>query len=180
MRTPDIREYLPSIFLEIKEIQVLADADNPELKLLWDSVDNARADQFLYTMTEYGISRWEKILGITPMGTDTIEDRRFRVISRLSVQLPYTYDGLDAHLKNLCGEGKYNLSIDYPNFELTLKLSLESKNMRAEVERLVNEMIPMNMIFTLELIFNTYNKLKAFTHNQLKAFTHSQLREETL
>lgn len=180
MRQPNILKYLPYVFRDIKEMKAQASADEPELNLVWDRVENAFDDQFLYLMKETGIERWEKILEISPLGTDSIEDRRFRIISKLNVQLPYTYRMLDNYLKQMCGESGYEMDLDKERFLLTISLALGSKNQRTDIIKLIDEMVPCNIVTEITLMFNTYSQLKAKTHAQLHTRTHEDVRDEVL
>lgn len=180
MRQPNILDYLPEVFKVITEIQAHANAENPELSLLWQGVENAYNDQFLYTMTENGISRWEKMLSIVPMGTDTLEDRRFRIINRLNAQLPYTYKMLEAHLIQMCGENGYVMSYDSATWTLTIKIALTSKKQFDEILELVNSMIPVNIILDYDLLYNSHKVLGAFTHGYLANYTYGALRNEVI
>lgn len=178
MRQPNILDYLPEVFKAITEMQAHANAENPELEKLWQGVENAYNDQFLYTMTENGISRWEKMLSIVPMGTDTLEDRRFRVINRLNAQLPYSYKMLESHLIQMCGESGYRMSYNPDTWTLTIKIALTSKKQFDEILVLVKQMIPMNIILDYDLLYNSHNVLSAFTHGYLSNFTYGALRNE--
>lgn len=180
MRQPNILDYLPEVFQVVKEIKAYADAMNPELATLWLGVDDAYNDQFLYTMTENGISRWEKMLKISPMGTDTLEDRRFRVINRLNAQLPYTYRMLEAHLIQMCGANGYTMKYDKDTWTLTIKIALTSKKQFDEILALVNQMIPLNIVLDYDLLYNSHNVLSAFTHAELSAYTYGALRNEVI
>lgn len=180
MAQPNILEYLPEVIRNIKEMQAHAAAEHPELSALWTANENAYNDQFLYTMGENGISRWEKMIGISPMGTDTLEDRRFRVINRLNAQLPYTYRMLESHLIQMCGENGYIMSYDKSTWTLTIKIALTSKKQFSEILDLVNQMIPMNIILEYDYLYNTHEQLGAYTYAQLSNYTYGGLRNEVI
>lgn len=180
MAQPNILEYLPDFLRAVKEIQIHAAAESPELTSLWEANDNAYNDQFLYLMGENGISRWEKMIGISPFGTDTLEDRRFRIINRLNAQLPYSYKMLESHLIQMCGETGYRMSYDKDTFTLTIKIALTSKKQYDEILELVNQMIPLNIVLDYDLLYNNYNVLSGYTHAELSAHTHGALRNEVI
>lgn len=180
MRQPNILDYLPEVFSVINEVKAHAEAENPELELLWQAAENAYNDQFLYTMGENGIKRWEQILNITPMGTDTLEDRRFRIINRLNAQLPYTYRMLESHLIQMCGENGYTMSYDKDTWTLSIKIALTSKKQFDEILVLVNQMIPMNLVLDYDLLYNSHQVLSSFTHEQLSNYTYGALRNEVI
>lgn len=180
MREPNILDYLPEVFKDIKEIKAYAEAVNPELATLWQGVEDAYNDQFLYTMTENGIKRWEKMLKIVPMGTDTLEDRRFRIINRVNAQLPYTYKMLETHLIQMCGENGYIMSYNPDTLTLTIKIALTSKKQFDEVLVLINQMIPLNIVLDYDLLYNSHKVIGAFTHGYLTGYTYGALRNEVI
>ena len=85
-----IIDYLPYVLRDVVEYRQLMEAEQPELAALWAAQDKVLADQYIVTATEYGISRWEAILGIYPKDTDGLEMRRARILSMLQLKLPYT------------------------------------------------------------------------------------------
>lgn len=174
----NILEYLPEFLKEVKEIVIHAKAEEPELAALWGASENAYSDQFLYTMTENGIKRWEKMLDIVPMGTDSIEDRRFRIINRINAQLPYSYRMIESHLTQMCGENGYKMSYDKATWTLTVRIALTSKKQYAEVLNMVSAMIPANILLDVDLLYNKHSLLSKFTYGELAQFTHDQLRNE--
>ena len=82
--------YLPYVVRDYAEFQGITGAEQPEVETAWAAADDLLANQFIKTAGNLGLSRWEKILGITPKGTDTLDDRRFRVLARMKEALPST------------------------------------------------------------------------------------------
>ena len=175
-----VLEYLPEVFKEIKEFKAYANGVDPELQKIWEAVESAYNDLHLYTMGEDRIKRWEKMLKISPMGTDTVEDRRFRVINRLNSQLPYTYKMLENHLIHMCGEDGYTLALDSVALLLTIKIALTSKKQYAEILEFVQEIIPANLKLDFDLLYNKYETLSQFTYGGLSQFTYGALRNEVI
>ncbi len=181
MRQPnDILSYLPEVFKSIKEFKVFADCVNPELQKVWDAVAAAYNDLNLYTMGEDKIKRWEKILKVQPMGTDTIEDRRFRIINRLNAILPYTYRMLEYHLTQMCGADGYTVKRDIAASLLTIRIALTSKKQYSEILEFVKEMIPADLVLDFSLLYNQHLTLAGYTHGELTAYTYGALRDEVI
>ena len=82
--------YLPPFVQEYVEIQEIMKTEQHETDLLWIATEGVFADQFIQDATINGVSRWESMLGISPKGTDTLDERKFRVLSKLNQELPYT------------------------------------------------------------------------------------------
>lgn len=95
--------YLPYVVRDYAEFKGISEAEQPEFESAWGSSDDLLNNQFISTAGNLGLSRWEKILGITTKGTDTLEDRRFRILTRLNEELPYTLPQLRNILETLCG-----------------------------------------------------------------------------
>lgn len=179
-REINLIEYLPGVLREIKEFKALSAAETPEVMTLWEELENVLDDQFVNESTLNGVKRWESILGIKALDTDTLSDRKFRILSRLNEQLPYTYKNLDAQLSLLCGVNGYKLILDNNTYALVVKVALTAKKKYVEVGNLLNRIVPCNIVITLLLMYNQHNLLNRFTHAQLSQNTYNELREEVL
>jgi Uncharacterized protein conserved in bacteria (DUF2313). len=171
--------YLPPILQEIKEFKVITSCDDTENSELNICIDNLYNDQFI-TTTETAIKKYEDILGITAKGTDTLKDRRFRVLALYNKQLPYTKTILEKNLITFCGKNGYKLLIDYDNKILTVKITLTAKSIFDTVQSYLEGVIPMDLRINLSLLYNQHLTLKQFTHAHLSQYTYGGLREEVL
>lgn len=171
-------KYLPYVVRDYPEFQGIAGSEQPEFELAWDSADDLLNNQFISTSGSVGLSRWEKILKIAPKGTDSIEDRRFRIMTRINEELPYTIPQLRSTLETLCGAGNYSAEVEEGTYQLVVKIGLEAKNNFSDVEALLDRVVPQNMIVNLLLLYTTHAELGDRTHEQLSASTHNQLRNE--
>ena len=170
-------DYLPYVIRDYAEFQGI---EQPEIEKAWNTTDDLLDNQFIPTAGNMGLSRWEKILGITPKGTDSLEDRRFRILTRINEELPYTLPQLRNILETLCGKGNYSADVEEGTYQLLVKIGLAAKNNFNDVESLLNRVVPQNMVVTLLQLYNTHAELGRFTHAQLAAYTHNQLRNEVL
>ena len=85
-----LQDYLPPILLKTYEFPLLCDTEQPEIDRLRDAADAVLDAQFISTAGETAIARYEKIFKITPMDTDTLDERRFRVLAKINAQLPFS------------------------------------------------------------------------------------------
>ncbi len=180
MRKPDILDYLPQFLKEVREITANAAGENPELENLWGAIEQAWNDQFLYTMGEYGIKRWEKIIGITPYADDTLEDRRFRIINRLNANVDYTYRRVWEHLAQMCGVNGFTMRYIAEIWTLQVRVALHKARQYEEMRRWLLEIIPLNIILDIDLLYNTHRILSRYTHGYLHQYTHGGLRTTPL
>lgn len=175
-----LNEYLPSILLKTYEFPLLCDTEQPEIDRLRDAADAVLDAQFISTAGETAIARYEKIFGITPMDTDTLAERRFKVLAKINAQLPFSVRRLRQQLETLCGADGYKLELDGGKYALTVKVALTAKRNQQAVEELLADIVPANMVCTTSLLYNQHADLTRFTHAQLALLTHFEIREEVL
>jgi hypothetical protein len=173
-------DYLPRFLQEIREYKALTDTEQPEMTLLWDELDDVQKDQFVVTATINGVSRWEAVLNIKPKASDSLEDRKFRIMTRLNEQIPYTITGLRKQMETLCGAGNYEILLDNGAYTLSVKVGLAAKNNYDDVDAMVNRMVPANLLVDISLKYNQHVTLEEYTHQQLASYTHYKLRNEVL
>lgn len=175
-----LQDYLPPILLKTYEFPLLCDTEQPEIDRLRDAADAVLDAQFISTAGETAIARYEKIFGITPMDTDTLDERRFRVLAKINAQLPFSVRRLRQQLATLCGADGYKLELDSGKYTLTVKVALTAKRNQQAVEELLADIVPANMVCTTSLLYNQHVDLTRFTHAQLALLTHFEIREEVL
>lgn len=171
-------QYLPRYMQGFQELQQIMGAEQPEIDRLWTAADKALADQFIPDATEYGVSRWEIMLGLSHKATDTLEERKFRILAQLNQELPYTVKGLEQMLTNLCGVGGFSVVLTAAQYQIEVKLALSNGSNYREVEQLLNRVVPANLKRVITIMYNPNAGLAKFTHAQLSAYTHNQLRSE--
>ncbi|WP_310602548.1 putative phage tail protein [Anaerosporobacter sp.] len=176
----DLLSYQSEIIQAIREFKVLSEIENPQHECVWKAVEDAVNDQFATSLTENGCKRWESIMDIQAKDTDEIDFRRFRILSRLNEQLPYSYRMLELQLRTLCGDDGYRLMLKNEEYTLIVKIALTSKNKYSDVEDTLRKYVPANIMIDISLLYNTYEILSQFTHGQLADYTHYDLREEVI
>lgn len=142
-------EYLPYVAREYTELQSMMQAEQPEIERAWADVEQLLDEQFIHTAGEMGLSRWEKILYIIPKGTDTLEERRFRILARLCEQLPYTIRRLRSMLDALCGAGTCLVYVEENSYVLWVKLGLAAMSNMYEVRELLERVTPQNLVIEM-------------------------------
>lgn len=176
----DLLSYQSNIIQQIREFKVLSEVENPKLECVWQAVEDAINDQFATTLTDNGCKRWESIMEIKAKDTDDLEFRRFRILSKLNEQLPYSYRMLELQLRTLCGDDGYTMELRNNEYTLVVKIALTSKNKYSDVETTMRKYVPANIVIDVSLMYNTYDVLSQFTHEQLASFTYYKLREEMI
>lgn len=146
IRDVDLVSYLPPFMAEFKETGAALEAENPEFVLAWKAADRVLYNEFIESADEYGISRFEKILDILPSTEDTLESRRARVQARWLNTVPYTLKVFCAKLAALCGDSDFAVTKEYADYRIKILTSLGLFGQVEELERIINDMVPCNMV----------------------------------
>lgn len=146
VREVDLISYLPPFLTGYKETNITLTAENPEFTLVWKAADRTLKNEFIATADEYGISRFEKLLNIVPSHNDTLENRRERIQFRWFTMLPYTWRMLIQKLIALCGENDFTITKQFEFYRINLDVHLELSGQVEELERIIETMLPCNMV----------------------------------
>ena len=169
----------PIIFSNIPDIAKIYEINDKQCDDLEKAVDELDGNIFLDYMNEHMISNWENLLNITPLDDDTVDERRFRVKSKVIERLPYSIRMIKRKLDTLCPDG-YTLALNDQLTEANIKIALKSSKMIDDVAELMEDMLPLNMIFKVTIIWNQYGTLTQLKHSQLATLTYKEVREVVL
>lgn len=169
----------PQIYLDIPDIAQIYDINAKQEQALDETVAGLDADIFLDTMGETKIARWEKLLGISPQDDDRLDDRRLRVKSKVLEKLPYTYRVIIRRMDALCPDG-YTLELSNNRNAVTVKLALKSKKMITQVGDMLEQMLPLSVLYDVTILYNTYALLAYKSYGALSAYTYQGLRDEII
>ena len=163
-----INEYLPKVLQDIVEFQIINQDLDVELSQLAVNITNISKETIVQTATDYGITKWEEVLGIVPSDGDSLEVRRFRVNNILTSKLPYTFRWLQQKLTEITGSPNgWTLNIDNNNYVITIILSGLNTSMMLEVEKQLRNAIPSNMELQIGGPAITVSEIKVGTAVQL-------------
>lgn len=154
IREVDLVSYLPPYLRKYKEQNNVLTVENPEFVIVWDAANRVLNNEFIATADEYGISRYEKILGVLPFVEDTIESRRARVQSRWFTSIPYTMKSLLAKLIALCGENNFTVKKQFSIYHIYIDVRLELLGQVEELERMLQIMIPCNIVVNTQNVID--------------------------
>lgn len=142
--------YLPDFtkqFREFQEIMKVEDLQFDRMDLNMQSILN---NAFIEDADEYGIQKYETLLGIVSSADDTIESRRSRVLLHWNNRIPYTYRVLIFGLNTLCGVNNYNISGNQEDYYLHIDTHLSPYSKVKELEDFLERVLPQNMTFTIK------------------------------
>lgn len=146
-----IYDVFPEQMRNMPEFRSLDRAVNRQMEKLNQRIDEMRDNLLITTARESGIADRESILGITPLVTDTLEERRYRVLLRWYDTYPYTEIDLRARLDRLCGKGTYKLRIDKKRNTVACLMPLASLKLLRETWKLLDELLSLNVALRVGL-----------------------------
>lgn len=170
-------ERLPSFLQEIAEFKELTDAEQPEFDEVAAAVRDLPNQLFVFNMGEIGVERWEKILHIPSKATETIEERRNRVVMKLMAQTPYTYRRLLEMLEQACGKDGFIVELDAANYSLTVKVAVTRAANYPDVVELVENVAPANLLVTVMQLYYRWRDYAGYTWADVSAMTWQQIKE---
>jgi hypothetical protein len=176
--TVNLLKYLPPYLQQYRELIEIFLAENPEIEYVRSGIDLVLSNQFIASLTEYGCEKWETALNIEPYPEDTLKTRRFRIMSSLLSDIPYTERKLRSFLDKTCGENYYTLNMYYNDYGIQIRIELESMQEQQIVIDSVKQTIPANLVLDVQINFRTHGWLNEnkLTHGAMRAYTHKGIR----
>ena len=168
--------HLPPILRPIYDFRGLCDANGMEVGTLYSHVKQLLDNQFIATASSDMIAKWEKYMRITPNATDTLEERKFRILARLNDLPPYTDTYLEKKLDELCGKNCWRIFRDYDKYELTIQLTAGTPANTKTVSDLLRQIIPANMKLVVQNFRVRHSELTTLSHSALNKYTHEQIK----
>lgn len=175
-----IRVEYPEVIINIKDVKAAIDAGDKVSDMVDKSLNELDNNITILTSEVSGISRREKILGIQPPDTASLEDRRLEVLMRWYDTPLYTETTLRNKLDSVLGKGNYVLVIDLDKKLVECQIELTRRLMFKSVQELFEQMVPLDYLLSVVLRYNQHITLHKFTHGQLKAYTHFSLRNDVI
>ncbi len=169
---------LPPVLQRVRELARITGIEQE----LFDEAERQMArvlsEQFSAVAGEYGIGRWEELLGVMPSAGALLEERRRIVQLRLSEQLPFTMRRLREMLAGVAPEDEYMLELIPEEYLLKVRLALSGKMYLAEMANVLRRVLPANMVLDLTLLYNTHGTVHGRRHGELGGLRHREIREE--
>lgn len=142
--------YLPYEPRTYAEFQGITTGEQPEFELVWDSEQEVFDNQFIDTASDYGLSRWEKMLKIFPKGTDTLETRRARIKAQLNNFVPYSFRVFVRMLNAISNGEPFSVSIEPGSYLLKIETQWGASGQMEGLEYLIKEIVPYNLALNVE------------------------------
>lgn len=170
-------EYLPNFVSTIEEFKIMISICEDYALTLERDIEYVLKDLFINDATETGVAHYERILNIIPKLTDDLNIRKANILCEYNQILPFTLENLEKILNSICGENGYKIRLSYEKFILNIKLSLSVKYLEDNVFKLLERIVPVNMLLKLDLDYNRWEEVKRFNWGYIKNVDWIGLKE---
>lgn len=167
---------IPNALKGIPDLEQTYYAIDRQMDKLNGSIAQMDEDVFFDNMSEERVKRWEAMLDMTPSADDTIEERRFAIHSRVVDKLPYSYRVIMSDLLALAPEA--TMEIDYSGPHLDVKIALSSQSMIDAVQELLERKLPLNMTYSITILYNTWGKYTTSKWGDLASKTWYEIKTD--
>lgn len=143
-----IGRYFPRYYEGILETDELIKVENDIWNNLYLLLNKAKNNQFIAYADEDGIYAYEQLFQIVAdPETETLEERRFRLLNRIQTLSYYTMIYLRQKLDSLFGKNNYEIEMDYSNYTLYIKSNASNSFIYKESIATINKIKPANIVF---------------------------------
>ena len=132
-----------------------SDSESLEFDFVAKRILKIYADKFILQASEYGISRYERILGIEPGKNESLEDRRKRVYLLWNKKIRWTHRTFLKWLDVYLGKDNYKLSLDYDKYGIEIDVTIKGSLYfdLDDLGRQVRDIIPANLTQFIRIKF---------------------------
>lgn len=175
----NLLDYLPEFCAYTQEFKAIVNAEEQQMYDIWNNCNDILNNAFIQTANQYAVERFESMLDIKNTNTD-LEIRKIKILSILNGDLPYTLNTLKNKIFFLCGNYGFIVDVDYNNYVLSISLEQKNKSKIDILKDMIKNIVPANMIFTIDIKFNKHYQIRNFSYGYLKGFTYTDVREKSL
>lgn len=173
-------EYLPEHMRIYREMQEITGQEENEIKGIYEALESISKNSFIEDAEEWGIAKYEGILGLYPESSSDLESRRFRVKAALLDYSGYTLFSLKKYLTSILGTDGYILELNNQEYEITVKIIIRERDKYDIIASYLEKNIPANMVIRAYIDCNHNSWLTIYRHSELKSKTHKQMKEEAM
>ena len=153
----------------------IIDALEIEDNILFENVEDLK-NQFFVDDATWGLSNWEKMLGISKNNND-IQTRRENIKAKMRSRGTTTL----SVIKNICeaySYGEVEIIVNHSDysFEINFIGSMGVPKAFAELDKTIEEIKPAHLAHSYKFKYNNHEYLSQFTNEYLSQYTHYDLR----
>lgn len=173
----DLKQYLPSFYLESAEVVNLQDGLSVIDTELKADIEDLKNQLFVSTCT-WAIDLWEKYVGLEVAKNEPLNSRKSAVIAALSGQGTATKE-LIISICEKFSNSKVEIIENPQDYSFIIKFtSIRGiiKNLNALSSK-IDKLKPAYLGYTYEFLFNTHDFIQGYTHEYLSTLTHDMVQD---
>lgn len=156
-----MNSYYPTVIQKITEFQAIIDGEYPEFEDLAIGREQIINNAYLLTMDENRIGEWEKILGIKPIESSSLSDRRDTIIARIRGQGKLNTALINSIVNAFTG-GSANSWVEDGVLYVEITPPPDNKQYQfANVEQELGNKIPAHLGLVVSRSYYTWSEIKA-------------------
>ena len=146
-REINLIKYIPDVLSDVDEYKAVMTLETNAKKEQWDKLESIFDSQYILEAPELGISLFEKMHGIKPLDTETLQERRNRIYVLYNEVSPFTRRWFQTSLEKMCG-GKSHVSVRYLTETFTVEITFNCVpiNILLQCFEWVERVTPYNML----------------------------------
>lgn len=168
-----LKHYMPPFLSEVREFNEIFNVEDIELENLRDQITNILQEVIVKTAEDYGLTKYEKIYGITNVA-ETIEARRMTILLKMNNRTAYTYKWLINTLNEAIGEENYKITTDFNNYKMNIEVALNYTEAAEILKKDLVKQIPAN----IELDYRLTTKISEFIGAVISQQSYIKLKTE--
>ena len=146
-REINLIKYVPDVLAGVDEYKAIMEIETKKKQEQWQHTENIFDSQYILEAPELGISLFEKMHGIKPLDTETLQERRNRIYVLYNEVSPFTRRWFQTSLEKMCG-GKSHVSVRYLTEAFTVEITFNCVpiNILLQCFEWVERVTPYNML----------------------------------
>ena len=140
----DLKRMLPDWYEGLYETDLLMTIEQSLIDDLATQINRAQSNLYISTADSETLAVYENMLRITRQNGDTLDMRRFRILTRLASQKPYTKRYFQEVL-NAFG-APVTVKYFYNDYALKIESNFEQSGQMSDLEYLVRTVVPANIL----------------------------------
>lgn len=148
-RKIDLIQYLPPFMRQYLPLKLITGAENRIFQDTLSELKKIDNNEFIHTANSQGLKRYESMLGVVNSQGESLESRRKKILIKWNDQELYTYASFLKKLDVICGSGNYRIVEHFKQYMIELHTNLSVYGEMEELERIIDYMLPCNIIMNL-------------------------------
>lgn len=161
----NLKYYLPSFYDDVVDMQELIDTEQMELNSILSETQNVFKQTFTDEMSQPGVERWESILNISPLQSQSLENRINAIKTKLYVKNKANFTFLQSVVE------AYGTIFDiyFDNATSTVFIKFSELTSFSDVQEKIREIVPAHLLINLSYNYLLISEVQALTINQMQA-----------